>query len=232
MSPGRRPVLLLAPLVWLAVVLVVAAVTWRVIDSAGRQVLVSGEPPPLSASGTTEQAGGGSRPPSSDPADGRTRRQREAEPSNRPKGSGGGGPAPAGGPTPAPPLPSQLPDQPQPGQQTEQQPGQQTGHGPTQQTDPPPSEQPDPEPTQQPSPQTQVRSWQGAAGTVTAACTGDRISLQSVTPSDGWGVEVGDRGPEHIEVTFRTGGEDERETRVKAECSGGAPRFAVEVDDD
>lgn len=73
---------------------------------------------------------------------------------------------------------------------------------------------------------TQSRTFAVSGGTVAASCTGNAVSLRSAQPADGWRVEVKDRGPEHIEVSFRSG---EQETEVKVVCSGGVP--VVEVDD-
>ena len=217
MSSGRRPTLLLLALAWVAVVVVVAGVTWQVIDSAGRQVL-SGGPAPLSASGTTGGAEGAS--PRSPGPDSR-RSPKKPSPSARPTPKVSSGPA-ATGATPAPSsaVPSQG------GGQPSEQPTSRPGSRPSDE----PSEEPS-QPSSPPPSTTQVRSWHGSAGTVTAACQGARISLESVTPNDGWQVEIGGRGPEDIEVEFKSGGEDERETKVRAECGGGVPRYDVEADD-
>jgi hypothetical protein len=176
---GRGSVLLL-PLLWLAVVVVVAGLTWRVIDSAGRDVLTSGAPSPLPAAGTTPQADGGSSAVEPQDATGPS-----SDSTPRSTWSAGSTATPEA-PTPHPP-----PDQ----------------------------------------PETQVRSWQGSAGTVTTACRGAAISLQSVTPNDGWQVEVDDRGPGRVRVELTSRGDDEQETRVEAACSGGVPRFEVRTDD-
>jgi len=192
MSPVRRPTLLLLPLAWLVVVVLVAGVTWRVIDSAGRQVLTSGGPVPLSTSGATPDA---ESSPSHDP---RGKSTEPPTPSRTPSPSGA---ATAGASESAPP------------------------------SDDPPPGQPSAQASQQQPSRTEVRSWQGAAGTVSAACTGATISLQSVTPNDGWGFEVDDRGPDRVRVEFESRGDDEHKTRVEAACAGGAPRFVVEADD-
>src|SRR4051812_42289995 len=92
MSPGRRPMVLLLPLAWLAVVVVVAGVTWQVIDSAGRQVL-TGAPAPLTASGATSgPRSGPSTPPRSRAPSGR------AESSGKPAPSKAPAPQPSAGP--------------------------------------------------------------------------------------------------------------------------------------
>jgi hypothetical protein len=205
MSSGRRPMLLVLPLAWLVVVVVVAAVTWQVIDAAGRQVLGSGSSTPLTAAGSTADAQNAL--PSGSPS----RRPRPADDDS----------------SVAPRTPSAAAGTGVP----EDQPGVEPNDGPGAEPSATPSQSPRQQPTQQAPPQAQVRSWQGAAGTVSASCTGATISLQSVTPNDGWGFEVDDRGPQRVRVEFTSRGEEEHETRVEAECLGGEPRFQVENKD-
>ncbi len=71
----------------------------------------------------------------------------------------------------------------------------------------------------------QQRTWEGSAGSVTVRCSGQGASLQSASPDDGYGVEVGSRGPAEVEVTFKGGG---REVQVKGTCAAGAPRFSTQ----
>lgn len=73
-------------------------------------------------------------------------------------------------------------------------------------------------------------TWSGAAGVVTTRCAGSVISLVRAVPSaDGYRVEVKDNGPREVEVEFEgRGQETEQETRVRAECVGGAPRYRVD----
>ena len=67
------------------------------------------------------------------------------------------------------------------------------------------------------------RTWQGEPGWMTVRCDGGRrASLQSVTPNDGYRVEVRERGPEEVEVRFEA---EEREVDVEAFCSDGVPEF-------
>ena len=80
------------------------------------------------------------------------------------------------------------------------------------------------------SPRTEVRNWQGLAGTVAAACEGSRIALRAASPTDGWSIEVDRRGPREVRVEFETGTEDERRTSVRGRCSGGVPVFVVDND--
>ena len=71
----------------------------------------------------------------------------------------------------------------------------------------------------------QQRTWEGSAGSVTVRCSGQGASLQSASPDDGYGVEVGSRGPGEVEVTFKGGG---REVQVKGTCVAGTPRFSTQ----
>lgn len=222
MSWRGRPMVLLLPLVWLAVVLAVAGLTWRVIDSTGRQLLTSGEGSTLSPSGT---AGSPRTPGPPEPRRHQADAGRSATPSQEPAASSSPRSTKTGPATSLPSEPSEGS-----GEQPSPQPVQPSAQPATPQPTTAPTDEPS-QPSQPTAAETQVRSWQGAAGTVTAGCSNARITLQSVTPNDGWRVEVGDRGPEHIEVTFRSGGEEERETQVEAVCAAGAPRFQVEADD-
>ena len=54
-----------------------------------------------------------------------------------------------------------------------------------------------------------------------ASCTGAAISLLYATPVDGWTVEVGATGPDHLEVELRQSG---TETKVTAACVAGVPQ--------
>jgi hypothetical protein len=165
----KRPTLLMLGVIWLAVVVVASAVTWVVIDSAGRDVLSPAQAEELPVGGVTS------------------------------------GPDPTRGPRESP-SPSSTP-----------------------------SDSPSSSPTDTPSTSTpvvpQVRSWQGAAGAVTARCEGRAISLVSASPSNGWAIEVDKRGPREVRVELETGGDDELRTRVRGRCVGGAPRFEVDTDD-
>ena len=93
------------------------------------------------------------------------------------------------------------------------------------------SESPEP-PAASPLPAARERTWQGAAGTVAVRCLGGDASLRSASPSDGYGVEIGSRGPSEVEVTFRTRGDPDTEVHVKAVCVAGAPSFTSRVEAD
>jgi hypothetical protein len=73
----------------------------------------------------------------------------------------------------------------------------------------------------------QTRTWTGDAGSVTAGCSGSRISLRSAFPADGWRVTPESSGPQQIEVQFtrRT-----QEVQVQGSCVGGQPSFHTESD--
>ncbi len=67
-------------------------------------------------------------------------------------------------------------------------------------------------------------TWTGAAGKVTARCTDAAISLVAATPSDGFGVDVKDRGPTQLLLEFERK-DAEGESRVRATCVDGSPVF-------
>lgn len=86
-----------------------------------------------------------------------------------------------------------------------------------------------PKPSSQPAPRTVVRTWSGAPGSLTVACTGGQVSFRSATPSNGWSFERNGSSGEDIEVTFKSG---ESEVQVLAICSGGVPQFRVQSEGD
>jgi hypothetical protein len=200
---GRRPVLV-GVAVWLAVVTVVSVATWTVIDAAGRDVTARPASDPAAARDLGSTTSSPATTPSSPSATRSPRPQRTRSPraTTTP-------PSVTAAPSTAPPSPAA--------------------------TAVAPSRTPDPAPP--PAPIARERTWTGAAGTVTSRCVGSRISLVSATPSNGWRMEVDDRGPGRVRVEFKNSGEGEdvedvedvedRETEVRAECVGGAPRYRV-----
>lgn len=80
-----------------------------------------------------------------------------------------------------------------------------------------------------PPARTVTRTWSGAPGSVTVACTGVVGVLRGATPVDGWVVERNDEPEDEVEVKFEKG---EVEIKVKATCVGGVPKFRVETDND
>ena len=66
---------------------------------------------------------------------------------------------------------------------------------------------------------------------VAARCRGAVVSLVAAQPDPGFAVEVGDRGPDALEVKFE-GREDEggRQTELHAGCVAGVPRFAAQTE--
>lgn len=87
-------------------------------------------------------------------------------------------------------------------------------------------------PTGSPAPAAERRTWQGPGGLVIAECRGAAISVVSYSADPGFRVEVGDGGPEKLEVHFEGQGEEGRETELKAACAGGVPEFDVDSRDD
>lgn len=79
-------------------------------------------------------------------------------------------------------------------------------------------------------PRAETRTWSGAAGSVTASCTGRTPRLRGAYPNDGWLVEHDDDAEsDGVEVKFE---KNESEVKVRTTCVDGVPRFRVESDDD
>ena len=190
--------------VWLAVVTVVSVATWTVIDAAGRDVTARPASDPAAARGLGSTGATTSSPATTPTSSAATRTARP--PRTRSPRATASPPTAATAPTTAAPPPAT--------------------------TAAAPSRTPDPDPP--PAPTARERTWTGAAGTVTSRCVGSRISLVTATPSNGWRMEVDDRGPARVRVEFKTSGESEggedgedREAEVRAECVGGSPRYRV-----
>ena len=91
-------------------------------------------------------------------------------------------------------------------------------------SDQPPSAQP---PSAQ-APPSVSRTWQGDVGLLSARCRGGVISLVAAQPDAGFAVDVVDRGPARLEVTFN--GREEasgKGSHVTANCVSGVPTFQV-----
>ena len=81
--------------------------------------------------------------------------------------------------------------------------------------------------TDNPGPVATRASWSGSAGRVTATCRGQQIRLDAAVPANGFSVEIGNRGPETLEIEFhQTRGENE--SKVRGVCRAGGPVFTVE----
>ena len=89
-----------------------------------------------------------------------------------------------------------------------------------------------PSPAPPTSPPERTRTWQGVGGVVTARCRGETVRLAAAQPDPGFAVDVADRGPDSLEVTFE-GREDEgdRKTELRAVCVAGVPRFTAQGED-
>jgi hypothetical protein len=84
-----------------------------------------------------------------------------------------------------------------------------------------------PPPPVQPLPRTEVLATAG--GTIVAECAGDRVTLRSWSPAQGYEVDDVDRGPAaRARVKFKG---DRGEVRVEVKCVGGAPKAATRVHD-
>jgi hypothetical protein len=81
--------------------------------------------------------------------------------------------------------------------------------------------------TQPPAaPAAERRTWNGPGGLLTAQCRDAAVSLVAAQPEGGYAVEVHERGPEELEVTFEAREDDSgQKSEVRARCEGGAPHF-------
>jgi hypothetical protein len=126
-----------------------------------------------------------------------------------------------GPPTLIPPSRSERPDQSGP-----------STASPTRTSTPEPPESPSPSATTQSPPEppaepaAQRRTWNGPGGLLTAQCRGAMVSLVAAQPEGGYAVEVHDRGPEELEVTFEAREDDSgQKSEVRARCLDGVPHF-------
>jgi len=81
--------------------------------------------------------------------------------------------------------------------------------------------------TEGPAPKAVQGWWSGQAGRVTATCRAQNIRLDAAVPADGFSVEIGNRGPETLEIEFKQNQAD-REFTVRGVCRTDGPRFSVE----
>lgn len=85
-------------------------------------------------------------------------------------------------------------------------------------------------PTQQPEAKAVVRTLSSTGGTVVAACTGDLVTVRSVSPAVGFRVDELEQGPDaEVEVRFVSSAS---EVKITIECVDGVPRAETEVDDE
>lgn len=68
-------------------------------------------------------------------------------------------------------------------------------------------------------------SWRGTVGRVTASCSGDDVSVDTVVPQPGYTVEFYSRGPVKLELEFEGREEEEGGVRLVVRCVSGAPQF-------
>ena len=201
-------------LVWVLVVLVGSSLVWVVISHAGAGVA----PQPGSSVAVGDPAADGAPPTS--PPDTRPPQSTTERPTLRPV------PAPSRT-APSPSTGASTPPVPDPaegfgaGARRRSRGRSRTGSS-TASTTPPAST----------GPSASRRTWSGTGGSVVVECTGSRIRLVAAQPDGGFAVEVGNRGPEAVEVAFHGRGEEERESEVHAVCAGGTPRFAAESSHD
>lgn len=76
-------------------------------------------------------------------------------------------------------------------------------------------------------PASQTKSFDSPGGVMTMGCDGDRASLVSATPHDGFTVTVLQTGPDDVDVEFRSG---TKRYAIHGWCRDGVP--SAEVGDD
>lgn len=74
-----------------------------------------------------------------------------------------------------------------------------------------------------------ARTWTVPGGVIGVSCSGAAITLLYATPSDGWTVELGSTGPQHVEVQLQRDG---AETTLTGTCVAGTPESRLESDDE
>jgi len=82
-----------------------------------------------------------------------------------------------------------------------------------------------PTPVASASPGHNPATWTGASGKVIARCKDQEISLVAATPSDGFGVDVKDRGPTQLLLEFERKNDASGESHIRATCVDGSPVF-------
>ena len=200
---GRRAVLVWVT-GWCLVVVAVSTVVWAVIGRAGQGVVPVAEPEGQSTGSVPVPSRSHHPSPHPSRSPSRTPTASTSAPPTTPPATTSSAPVtvpPTTAPTSAPPTTSS------PAQPT----------SPTSSAPPPP-------------PDTRRGSWSGSGGGVVAECTGSRISLVSAYANAGWRYEIGDRGPDRVEVKLSQTGEEGREVDVRARCASGAPAFSTESD--
>ncbi len=84
-------------------------------------------------------------------------------------------------------------------------------------------------PAPAPPPTVVARTWTVPGGIVAVSCAGTAITLLYATPSDGWTVELGSTGPQHVEVQLHRDG---AETQLTGTCVAGTPQSRLETEGD
>ena len=84
-------------------------------------------------------------------------------------------------------------------------------------------------PAPAPPPTVVARTWTVPGGIVAVSCNGAAITLLYATPSDGWTVELGSTGPQHVEVQLQRDG---AETKLTGTCVSGVPESRLDAEDD
>jgi len=70
-----------------------------------------------------------------------------------------------------------------------------------------------------------VKSFGSPGGTVSVRCTGDSITLVSATPQSGYSTDLGDPGPDQVNINFASSA---HEYDMQVVCQGGIPAGSVD----
>ncbi len=214
---GPRRMVVVGVLAWSLVVVVVAGFSWLAIDRAGRQVLQAASLPGSGALAGADQTsdagpGAGGQPTPRQPASPTKKARSAAAPTAKvssPAPRASRGSTTTSRPGAGEPSSKETPRSRSPRPSTSERPGKSSS---------PPSA-------------SRTRTVSVSGGRVAVSCSGSRISLLYASPDQGWQVEVGDAGPEKVEVHFHQRAGGDRETEVSARCAGGSPQVSTGGED-
>ncbi len=72
-----------------------------------------------------------------------------------------------------------------------------------------------------------TRTWRSDPGSVVASCSGGTVTLDSITPNNGYQWEISDDKTAQASVHFEPKSDRGSEVSLAITCSGGVPQFAV-----
>jgi hypothetical protein len=75
-----------------------------------------------------------------------------------------------------------------------------------------------------------TKTWRGDAGYVVAACQGSTLTLNSITPNNGYRAEIGDGSSTRASVHFEPKSDQGSEMVLLITCAAGSPQFSTQSD--